>query len=131
MRLHQAFPLLLSLCAASASAGCIAVAAGATAGYLISREVTADKAQSATVALDVDRVWSAAQDTLRAKSEKGVSVQSYPRIVRGVVDGADVSIEVQAYDLDRTVILVEARKTLGPAPETAERVLNALLDRLG
>ena len=126
MRLHHASLLLLAL----ASSGCVAVAAGATAGFLVSREVQADDVQSATVALDVDRVWKAAQDLLRAKSSKPVLVETFPRVVRGVVDGADVSIEVQAYDLDRTVILVDARKMYMPAGETAERVLNALLDRL-
>jgi hypothetical protein len=129
MRVHPA-PLLLSLLASLSAAGCIAVAAGATAGFLVSREVKAGDVQSATVALDVERVWSEAQATLRSLSTKGVSVQSSPRIVKGVVEGADVSIEVQAYDLDRTVVLVEAKKTMQPVGTVAERVLDALLDRL-
>jgi hypothetical protein len=129
MRLHPA-PLLLALLASLSAAGCVAVAAGATAGYLVSKETLEGEVQQATVALDVEKVWREAQATLRTLSTKGVSVQASPRIVRGEVDGADVSIEVQAYDLDRTVILVEAKKTLSPAGTVAERVLNAVLDRL-
>ncbi len=122
-------PAALLLLPALLLSSCIAVAAGATAGFLIHREVR-EGVHSATVTLDAERTFRDAQECLRAMSSEKVLVQTSPRIVRGEVDGADVSIEIQAYDLDRTVILVEAEKDFGRADPVAERVLNELLDRL-
>jgi hypothetical protein len=123
------FPAALLLLPTLLLSSCIAVAAGATAGFLIHREVR-EGVHSATVTLDAERTFRGAEECLRSMSSDKVLVQTSPRIVRGEVDGADVSIEVQAYDLDRTVILVEAQKDFGRADPVAERVLNALLDRL-
>jgi hypothetical protein len=48
----------------------------------------------------------------------------------GKVDGAQVTIDVLAYDLGRTTIKVRAKKLGFSDGSTAERVLNTLLARL-
>lgn len=123
-------PLCLSALALSGS-GCI-VAAAAGAGYLVSREVLPDEVHTAQVNDDAERVFLVAQETLGFLIEPGteVTTQQFPRVAKGKVDGADVTITIEAFDLDRTTIKVQAEKPLRHDGATANEVLNRILDRL-
>ena len=46
------------------------------------------------------------------------------------MDGARVVVEVLAYDIDRTVINIEASKYGVSKGDTAAKVMNSILDRL-
>jgi hypothetical protein len=113
--------------------GCIAVAAGAGVGYLVSKEVLPNDVHSAQVRVDVEEVWSISKETLgfMVDPKSTVESQTNPRVARAKVDGADVRLEVEAYDIDRTIIKVQAERALAHDSATAESVLNRILDRIG
>jgi hypothetical protein len=126
--------LLLALAPLPFLSGCFLVAAGAagTAGYVVSQQVS-NHVHTAQVAFDVDQVWPSVKETMGFLQEPGseTTVQDFPRVVNGRVDGAKVRVEVEALDLDRTTIRVSAEKFLGKDNATAEDVMNQLLTRLG
>jgi hypothetical protein len=113
--------------------GCIAVAAGAGVGYLVSKEVLPNDVHSAQVRVDVEEVWSISKETLgfMVDPKSTVESQTNPRVARAKGDGADVRLEVEAYDIDRTIIKVQAERALAHDSATAESVLNRILDRIG
>ncbi|MEM7309552.1 MAG: hypothetical protein AAF682_22950 [Planctomycetota bacterium] len=122
--------LLLSLALVPLGTSCVAAAAGAAAGFLVSREVLPNDLRTATVSFDVDEVWAISKERMEILSMTTIEVQEYPRVITGEVDGADVTIEVHAYDLDRTIVTVDATKFGFAKGETADRVMNAILDTL-
>lgn len=122
-------PLLAALGLGLSASSCI-VLAGAGAGYLISQEVTGDTHQ-AQVLRDVDSVWAQAQETVAGHAEDGIEVTDYPRRIEAVVDGADVEVEVQAYDLNRTIVKIKATRYLSRDSEIASWMLNEIIDDLG
>lgn len=128
-----ALPLALLLPLAFAP-GCF-VAAAAGAGYVVSQQVLPNKVHVAEVALDVEQVWPSVKETVGFYQEPGsqASVQDFPRVIRAKVDGANVLVEVDALDLDRTTIRVSAEKYMNLAKDdaTASQVMKGILDRLG
>ena len=126
--------LLLALMPLPFLSGCFLVAAGAagTAGYVVSQQVS-NHVHTAQVAFDVDHVWPSVKETMGFLQEPGseATVQDFPRVVNGRVDGAKVRVEVEALDIDRTTIRVSAEKFLGKDNATAEDVMNQLILRLG
>jgi hypothetical protein len=118
-------PPLFGSCAVAAGA-----AAGAAAGYVISNEVLPSGVHTATVAADVDTVWATAKRELGSLSTKPLVVTESPRVAKGVVDGASVTVEVQAYDLDQTIVNVTAERYMTSRNAVAERVLDRMLDRV-
>ena len=113
------------------SSGCV-VAAGAGVGYLISQEVLPNEVHSAQVKDDAEHVYDVAKETLGFMIEPNTEIiaASSPRSATGTVDGATVNVTVEAYDLDRTIVNVEADRPLRRDGTTAAEVLNAILDRL-
>ncbi len=109
-----------------------AVVAGAGVGYVLYQEVLENDVHIAMVQDDVDRVWASVQETMGflidPKTE--LVVHAFPRRVEAKVDGTDVAVEVQAYDIDRTEIRVEAEKFLARDGATAAEVMGEILDRL-
>jgi len=108
------------------------LAAGAAAGYIVSQQVLPGNVHMAQVALDVDKVWPSAQETVGYFQEPGSdpSVQAFPRTILARVDGAKVTVEVEAIDIDRTTIRVTADKYLGKDNATAAKVLSGILEGL-
>jgi hypothetical protein len=111
--------------------GCV-VAVGAGAGYVVSHEVLPNDVHAAQVERDVDLVWPCVRETLEILKEPKSQVlsQEDPRLATANVDGAFVTVEVIAYDLDRTEIRVQAQKTIGNESAAAAAVLNRILERL-
>lgn len=126
--------LLLLLAPLPLLSGCFLVAAGAagTAGYVVSQQVS-NHVHIAQVAFDVDEVWPSVKETMGFLQDPGseASVQDFPRVVNGRVDGAKVRVEVEALDLGMTTIRVTAEKFMAKDNATAADVLNRLLARLG
>ena len=113
-------------------AGCVAVAAGAGAGFLISRKVLPNETHSAEVRAEPDAAFAAARETLEILVDVGseVTLQDEPRALAAKADGALVEVEIEAFDLGRTRILVRAEEYLTPDGATAGMVLNEILSRL-
>ena len=130
-RLLPLAPLLLF---AGASASCFLAAAGAAAGagYIVSQQVLPNDVHVAQVALDVDEVWPSVKETLGIYQEPGseLAVQDFPRTVHAKVDGAKVTVQVEAIDIDRTTIRVWAEKYLSKDNATAAEVMEGILERL-
>lgn len=126
MKLH--LPLLALLPLAS---GCV-VAAAAGAGYIVSQQVLPNNVHVSEVAYDVDHVWPSVKETMGFYQAPGsdLSVQDFPRSVKTTVDGAKVTVEVEAIDLDRTTIRVFAEKYLTKDNATAQQVMSGILERL-
>jgi hypothetical protein len=111
--------------------GC-ALVAGAGVGYVVYEKALNDSVHEAQVKDDVDRVWASVQETMDILVDPKTEpvVHSFPRMIQAKVDGADVEVEVETYDLERTVIRVRAEKYLGSDESTASVVMNKILDRL-
>jgi hypothetical protein len=126
--------LLPLLALAPLLTGCAVAAVGAAvgAGYLISQKVLPNNVHVAQLALDVDQVWPSVKETVGFYQDPGSepSVQDFPRTVRATVDGAKVTVEVEAIDIDRTQVRVTAAKYLGKDEATAAKVMDAIVKRL-
>ena len=107
-------PLLSAALAALALlplSSCI-VLVGAGAGYVISQEVLPGSVHQAQVDRDVDTVWAQVQTTMHDMKVGDFETTDYPRRIETQVDGADVEVVVEAYDLNRTIIKVTAKRYL-------------------
>lgn len=126
MKLHLSFFALVPLLG-----GCFVAAAGA-AGYVVSQQVLPNNVHVTQVSLDVDQVWPAVKETMGFYQAPGseLAVQDFPRSIKAKVDGADVLVEVEAMDLDRTTIRVSAKKYLGKDDATASEVMAGILKHL-
>jgi hypothetical protein len=130
MRIRTSLPGALALALLPLAGSCVAVAAGAAAGYVVSTEVLPGDVHTVTVADDVDLVWTSAKATLGSMSTTTLDVSEMPRVAKGTVDGAYVTLEVQAYDIDRTVVNVRAERYLTSRGAVAQRVIDRVLARL-
>lgn len=119
----------LALFAAASLSSCV-VLVGAGAGYVISQEVLPGSVHQAQVERDVDTVWAQAQATLQDMKVGDFETTNYPRRIETTVDGADVEVVVEAYDLNRTIIKVTAKRYLSFDNDLAEQVLNQIVDDL-
>ena len=92
--------------AALLCSGCVAVAAGAVGGYVVYQKVLPNEIHEAQVSEDVTGVWTRTQEAVSFLTEPGTDmvVTATPRKIEAKVDGADVVVEVDAVDLDRTLI---------------------------
>lgn len=116
-------PLLL------ASTGCIAAAAGIGAGAIVTHEFLSDTPHVAHVQLDVDEVWPATIDTLHSLGATEVEVQNYPRLIEARVYGGKAYVQVEAFDIDHTVVRLQFRKSRIIDNRTGEQLLQELLAR--
>ena len=111
-----------------AHASCLLVA-GAGAGYVISRQID-DEQDVARVSLDIDRTWTSVQTTMQVLQDVDgdYAVKEFPRSVVATVDGCTVTVEVEAYDLDVSLIRVYAEKFKFQQRDTQDFVMTEILD---
>jgi hypothetical protein len=128
MKRTLSLALLTSL---SLLSSCYVAAAGA-AGFVLNNYVERDQAHVALVALDVEQVWPASKEVLEQLNDAGSqpTFQDFPRVIQARVDGAKVTVEVEAMDIDRTTIRVSAEKYLAKDATTAGDVLQHVLEGL-
>lgn len=114
-------------------AGCVPLIVGGGIGYVISREVLPNDVQQAEVEADVEDVWKVARETLEIMADPGEEVlvtSGLPRSAKASVESAEVTVTVEAFDIDRTRLRVEAKRALESDGKIAERVMSKLLDRI-
>ena len=123
-------PLTL-LALAPLFSGCF-FAAAAGAGYVVSQQVLPNNVHVSQVAIDVEKVWPSVKETVGFFQEPGSepTVQDFPRTIHARVDGAKVTVEVEAVDIDVTMIRVVAERYLSKDNSTAAEVMNGILERL-
>ena len=113
-----ALPLLTSGCAAVLGLG---------AGVIISQDMLDNNTYVAQIEEDVDVAWAVAKASLGGQAELPLQVSQDVRGAVGVVDGAEVTVSVEAYDLNRCRLIVSARKYGVSNGEIAELVFNRIL----
>ena len=109
---------------------CLLIAGGA-AGYVVSQEVLPGNVHTSIVLVDIETAWASAQETMHDKAEDGIETTDYPRRIECEVAGADVEVQVEAYDLNRSLIRVKASRFLSADNDVATMVLNKIVDDLG
>ena len=109
------------------------LAAGAVGGYLIYQETLPSKTQIAHVTFDVLDVWAVSQTVIgEMDSEDMVTrVEPLPRTIEAKVEKSEVTIEVAAYDVDRTSIRVSATRSGITNSDLRDRIMNKIIARLG
>ena len=123
----------LALAPFLSSCAVAAVGAAVGAGYIISQKVLPNNVHLAQVALDVAKVWPSVQETVGFYQDAGSepSVQDVTtRQILARVNGAKVTVDVEAVDMDRTQVRVSAEKYLGKDDATAAKVMQGIVDRL-
>ena len=107
---------------------CIAVA-GVGAGALVANDYLSDTPHVAHIPVDVEVIWPATVEHLSQMGATEMEIQNYPRLIKAKVYEGTISIKVEAYDLDHTVIRLQFRKT-GLIDNTAgESILSELIHR--
>jgi len=122
-------PLLTLLLALE---GCAGLVAGAGVGFLISQQVLPNNVHVAQVRTDAAQAWPVVHETLSFFVDPGteMELQDYPRVARAKVEGAKVTIEVEAYDEEITLIRVHAERMFTADSELASRIMTKILERL-
>jgi len=109
--------------------GCVALL-GLGAGVIISQDVLDNETYVAQLNEDVDVVWAVAKSSLSHQSDSPITVENDLRTATGLVDGADVIVSVEAFDLDRCRMSVSATKYDINNGEIAELVFDRILKQL-
>jgi hypothetical protein len=110
--------------------GCAAAALGVGAGVLISQEMMDNNIYVGQLNSDVNKVWSSAKTTLSHSSLKPIDVDNEVRTATAEVDGAKVTINVETYDLNRSLLKVTAKKYGVNNGEMAEMMFNKIVGDL-
>lgn len=85
---------------------------------------------TAQVRVDVEEVWYVAQDVFGVMSSEPLRITEFPRTLHGKVDSGRVTIQVLAFDLNRTTIKVGAKRLGFSDSRIATRVLETLLAKI-
>jgi len=123
-------PLIALLCLAPLFSGCIAAAAGVGAGILISQEGVDNNTYVAQLPHDVKLAWSSVKTTLSQTSLKPIDTRDDLRTATADVDGAKVTVVVEAFDIDKSVVRVSARKLGISNGEIAKMVFDRIVSNL-
>ncbi|MEX1024912.1 MAG: hypothetical protein WD226_07530 [Planctomycetota bacterium] len=136
--------LLLSLALAPLATGCVAAAAGAgAAGYLAYRESDSQLAEEyidqdhaevvAAVVESLDILHDVGSPVTTPKSDTAImdaSTGVRPRSFTTKIDGTDVTVRVEAFDLGRTLVKVDVQMRLtGDQQRVARLVMDEIVKR--
>ena len=106
----QVFSVLLLAGLSTFATGCAGVVAGGVAAVVVSQEMIDNNTFVSHVNQDVTQVWPTAKVFLAEQSQKLIETDDQARVATAEVDGAKVSISVEAYDLDKSVVRVAAKR---------------------
>jgi hypothetical protein len=102
--LALSLPTLLGGCAAAAVVG---VGLGAVA---ISQEVTDSNIYVTRLNMNVTEVWPTAKIFMSDQSLELIETDEESRIAKARIDGANVTVYVEAYDLDKSTMRISAKR---------------------
>ncbi len=111
------------------SSGCVALL-GLGAGVVVSQEVLANQTYVAHLDTDADTAWTIAKSSLAHQADGPIDIDEDLRVARGEVDDAKVTVSVEVFDLDRSVLKVSARKYGVVNGEVAQMVMERIVRRL-
>jgi hypothetical protein len=123
---------LVALLLAPFGAGCAAAAAGAVGGIVLTTEFADPATYVTNLDVDVRTVWPETKTVLSNMSLGLIESDDTIRQAKVKIDGSTVTVQVDPYDIDRTTLIVKARKWGGTMPdgETARLVQEKIVRRL-
>lgn len=104
------FPFALPLLAALASLPACAVVAGGVAAVVVTQEMLDNNTYVSHVNQDVQQVWPTVKVFMAEQSLELIEADDAARTARAKIDGAKVTISVEAYDVDKSVVRVAASR---------------------
>jgi hypothetical protein len=116
--------LALTTLAATGLGACAPIAVVGTA-ILVNDEFV-DNAQTVIVPYEVDYVWKSARSTLSHMTSDLLDVDNDLRAIKTFVDGAEVIVQVETFDVGQTRIRVAAKRYLVYSDEVAVNVRNRI-----
>lgn len=109
----------ISLC------GCVPlIVGGAAAGYVASND-----AADALVECGYPSAWNAAYNTINDMG-KVTYFRESSGVLKGIVDNNSVKVRIISITAATQRIVVSARKSIAPAPKTAQKVFLAIFQKL-
>jgi hypothetical protein len=122
--------ILVSLLALPLS-GCLA--AGAAVGVVASTQMMDNHVYSSHINQDAKEVWEVSKKFLSESSKELIDYDDQLRVAEANIDGSRVKLSVEAWDVDKCVLHVEAKKYLSTINdgEMARVVMERLHRRLG
>ncbi len=121
---------LLSLLLAPALSGCFALGLGAVAGALVGTEVLENETYVATLDADALRVWYTAKATAARESFNPIVVDEDRRELTMDYDDAKVTVNIETFDLDTSILRVRARKYGVANGEIANLIMKRIVEDL-
>lgn len=125
-------PILLAvtiLAAAPLFQGCI-VAAAAGAGVVAGSTIIEDGVYTSHLNTDSGRTWAQAKSTLSRKSSKPIDVDDNRRRATADMEGTTVTVSVETFDLNASILRVSAKKFGFPDNDMAKIVLDRITEDL-
>lgn len=104
LALALSLPTVVGGCAAAAVVG---VGLGAV---VVSQELTDSNVYVTHLSMNVKDVWPTAKIFLADQSLELIETDEQARIAKARIDGANVTVAVEAYDVDRTLMRVSAKR---------------------
>lgn len=109
--------------------GCI-VAAAAGAGVVAGNVLMEDNTYISHLNTDSGRTWAQTKSTLSRKSSKPIDVDESRRRATADMEGTLVTVTVETYDLNVSVLKVSAKKFGFPDNDIAKVVLDRITEDL-
>jgi len=106
---NKSRPALLFLAPLALLCGCAAVAGG-VAAVVVTQEMLDNNTYVSHVNQDVSQVWPTVKVFLAEQSLELIEADDAARTARAKIDGANVTVSVEAYDLDKSVVRVAASR---------------------
>ncbi|MBL8857284.1 MAG: DUF3568 family protein [Planctomycetes bacterium] len=109
--------------------GCI-VAAAAGAGVVAGNVLMEDNTFISHLNTDSQRTWAQTKTTLSRKSSKPIDVDENRRRATADLDGTIVTVAVETYDLNVSVLKVSAKKYGFPDNDAAKIIMDRITEDL-
>ena len=108
--------------------GCAGLLIGAGAGIIASQELLDNNSYITHVNQDARAIWPEVKLFLSEASLELIETDDDLRVGKATIDGAAVTVSVEAFDLDRSIVQVSARK-LGVNDGELARIITERLNR--
>lgn len=106
--------------------------AGAAAGVVLGSEMLDNRAYVSHIDKDAKVVWNTVKDFLAQESPELIEFDDQTRVAKAKLDNANVTVTVEAFDIDRSVLTVSAKKYMSTVNdgEFAKIIMERLHRRL-
>ena len=123
--------ILAALVAVPLFSSCAGAVIGVGAGLIASQEMLDNSNFISNINMDVKQVWPVVKSYLSKSSPDVIEIDEELRIAQARVDGSLVTISVEAYGENRSVIRVAASRYAVSDGEMAGMVVDQLHQELG